>query len=371
MEDLNNKRNLSKYDKYILFFVIYTISFFLFFKTLGYTIPFVLALIIAAIIVKPIRWFARKFKIKETNSLLVLTFLILIFGSIASLITWLIIKLVNQIGQLANSGYDFFNKNYDSIAKWFQRQYDWVVSNLSSVDPDIVESGRDVVKDSVTYLKDGLLGLGSTLGNFTINLASSLPTFFLIIIFTIVCSFLFAKVILKNPKFIYKFLPISSSQKDKLESITEESKNMLLKYGMSYLIIISITGAISTIAYFILGVPYALLLGLLTAFLDLLPVLGVAATYVPIALYYLYLGNYTIPIGIAILYVVVTIGRNIWEPKIVSSSLDISPIITIMAIFIGLKLNGIAGMIYFIFMAVTFKILQNVGVLDSLEDKNK
>lgn len=371
MEDLNKERNLSKYDKYILFFVIYTITFFLFFKTLGYTIPFVLAFIIAAIIVKPIRWFAGKFKIKETNSLLVLTFLIFIFGSIASLITWLIIKLVNQIGQLANSGYEFFNKNYDSIAKWFQRQYDWVVSNLSSVDSDLVESGRDVINDSVTYLKDALLGFGSSLGNFAINLASSLPTFFLIIIFTIVCSFLFAKLILKNPNFMYKFLPVTKNQKEKLQNITAESKNMLVKYGMSYLIIISITGAISTIAYFILGVPYALLLGLITAFLDLLPVLGVAATYVPIAVYYLYLGNYTIPIGIGILYVVVTIGRNIWEPKIVSSSLDINPIITIMAIFIGLKLNGIMGMIYFIFMAVAFKILQNVGVLDNLEDKNK
>ena len=286
MEDINKQNNLSKYDKYILFFVIYTISFFLFFKTLGYTIPFVLALLISALIVKPIRWFAQKFKLKETNSFLVLSFLLLIFGSIASIIIWAIIKLSNQIVQLVNSGYNFVNNNYDSIASWFQKQYDWVVSNLSSIDPDIVESGRDVVKDSVTYLKDGLLGFGSAVGNFTINTASSLPTFFLIIIFTIVCSFLFAKVILKNPNFIYKYLPINNSQKKRLKNIAKESKNMLFKYGMSYLIIISITGVISTIAYLILGVPYAFLLGILTAFLDLLPVLGVAATYLPIALYY-------------------------------------------------------------------------------------
>lgn len=371
MEDINKKTYLSKYDKYILFFIIYTISFFLFFETLGYTIPFVLALLISAIIVKPIRWFTHKFNLKKTNSIVVLSFLLIIFGSIGSLITWIVIKLANQIGQLANSGYKFFNNNYDSIADWFQRQYDWVVSNLSAVDPDIIESGRDVIKDSITYLKDGLLGFGSSIGNFTINIASSLPTFFLIIIFTIVCSFLFTKLILQQPDFMYKFLPIRKTQKEKIKNIIKESKSMLLKYALSYLIIISITGVISTVAYLILGIPYAFLLGLITAFLDLLPVLGVAATYLPIALYYLYLGNYVVPIGIAVLYVIVTIGRNILEPRIVASSLDINPIITIMAIFIGLKLNGVFGMVYLIFMAVTFKILQNVGVLETFEDKNK
>jgi predicted PurR-regulated permease PerM len=48
-----------------------------------------------------------------------------------------------------------------------------------------------------------------------------------------------------------------------------------------------------------------------------------------------------------------------------------NPIITIMAIFIGLKLNGIIGMFYLMFMAVGYKVFQKVGVLDTFGDTPK
>jgi predicted PurR-regulated permease PerM len=144
---------------------------------------------------------------------------------------------------------------------------------------------------------------------------------------------------------------------------------MVVRYSLSYLLIIMITGVISMIGYLILGIPYALILGLVTAFLDLLPVLGVSAAYIPLAIYYFTQGNMTIPIGLGILWIIVAVGRNIWEPRILSSSLNINPIITIMAIFIGLKLAGIIGMFFLIFMAVGFKVLQTVGVLDRFNQK--
>ncbi|MGB4589707.1 MAG: sporulation integral membrane protein YtvI [Clostridiaceae bacterium] len=367
MED-NQSSYIKKYDKIIIYFVIYTIVFITFVKTLPYTIPFVLALIIASIITPIIKLLAKWTKQKIGNNLLILFSMLIFYGIIGTLVTFFIIKVFDQSTLLITNAIEYINTNYESIAKWVQAQYEWLISNIQNLDPSIIESGRTMLGTMLNSLQNILVSIGSAIGGFALTLISQVPTFFLIVIFTVVCSFFFTKMFLKTPDVMYKYLPTSKSDDKRLKYIIGEGKNMVIRYGLSYLLVILITGAISTVGYMIMGIPYALILGVITAFLDLMPVLGVSAAYVPLAIYYLAIGNYTIPVGLGILYIIVAVGRNIWEPRIVASSLDMNPIITIMAIFIGLKLNGIVGMFYLMFMAVGYKVLQKVKVLDTFED---
>lgn len=364
----NRNAYIKKYDKIVIYFVAYTIIFFTFMNTLPYTLPFVLALIISSALVPVIRLLRRWTKAKISNNLLILFSLLIFYGIIGTLITYLIILMVNQSTLLVTNIIEYVNTNYEGIAKWIQGQYDWLISNLQNLDPGIIESGRNMLETMLTSLKDLLLSVGSAIGSFALTMITQIPNLLLIIIFTIICSFFFTKLFLNESGTVYKYLPTSKKDENRLEYIIKEGKNMVIRYGLSYLLVIFITGAISTVAYMIMGVPYALIWGILTAFLDLLPILGVSAAYVPMALYYMAMGNYTIPIGLGILWIIVAVGRNIWEPRIVASSLDLNPIITIMAIFIGLKLNGIIGLFYLMFMAVGFKVFQKVGVLDTFGD---
>lgn len=367
MEDYQSSY-IRKYDKIIIYFVIYTIVFVTFTKTLPYTIPFVLALIIASIITPIIKILSKWTKQKIGNNVLILFSMLIFYGIIGSLFTLFTIKVIDQSTLLITNGIEYINTNYESIARWVQEQYEWLISNIQNIDPGIIESGRTMLGTMLNSVKDVLVSIGSAIGGFALSLIGQVPTFFLIVIFTVVCSFFFTKMFLKTPDVMYKYLPTSKKDDKRLKYIIGEGKNMLIRYGLSYLLVILITGAISTVGYMIMGIPYALILGLITAFLDLMPILGVSAAYVPLAIYYLAIGNYTIPVGLGILYIIVAVGRNIWEPRIVASSLDMNPIITIMAIFIGLKINGIIGMFYLMFMAVGYKVLQKVQVLDTFED---
>lgn len=370
MEDYRNSY-IKKYDKILLYFVFYTLAFLFFIKTLPYTIPFVMAFVVAAIVAPLVKLIMRITKQKKGVTGLILANLLVFYGLIGTLITFLTVKLFNQTAMLATNTVTYINDNYESIAKWFQTQYEWIVSNLQNLDPAIVESGRQMLSSTLNSLKNVLVTVGSAIGTFTLNLIAQVPNLLLIIIFTIVCSYFFTRMLIKNPDFLYDYLPTSSSEENRLKVIIKEGKNMILRYSLSYLLIIMITGVISTVGYMILGVPYPLLWGIITAFLDLMPVLGVSAAYVPIGIYYLLSGNYFVPVGLGILWVIVAVGRNIWEPRIVSSSLDINPVITIMAIFIGLKIAGVVGMFYLMFMAVGFKVLQKVGVLDTFGDQEQ
>ncbi len=360
---------IKKYDKILIYLVLYTIVVITFFKTLPYTIPFVLAFIIASIVSPVIKKLITWTKNKINQNLLILATLLTFYGIIGTLITALTIRLVNQTALFIVNTVSYINDNYDSIVNWFQDQYEWIVSNVQSLDPAIIESGSEMLSSTLNSLKDVLISMGRVIGGFAIDTVAGLPTLMLIVIFTVVCSFFFTKKFINNPGFIYNYLPTSDKQENRVRDVITEGRNMIVRYSLSYLLIILITGVISMIGYLILGIPYALVLGLLTAFLDLLPILGVSAAYVPLAIYYFAQGNITIPVGLGILWIIVAVGRNIWEPRILSSSLDINPIITIMAIFIGLKVAGIIGMFFLIFMAVGFKVLQTVGVLDRFNSK--
>ena len=352
-----------KYDKILIYFVIYTIAFFALVKTLPYTLPFVIAFIIAAVITPLVKKIVDWTKNKINYNIIIIAVLLVFYGIIGTTITAFSIKIVQQVILLGSNASVYINENYDTIIDWFQRQYDWIVSNIKSLDPDIVQSGSELLSSTLSSLQGVLVSIGKALGNFTIGTISSLPTFLLIVIFTMVCSYFFTKKLVINPGFIYNYFPTSTRQENRVKDIIDEAKNMIFRYGFSYLLIIMITGAISLTGYLILGVPYALVLAILTAFLDLLPVLGVTATYIPIAIYFYAQGNLRIPIGIGIMYAIITIGRNIWEPRILSSTMNINPVFTIMALFIGLKLAGFMGVIYLITMIVGFKILQTVHVL--------
>lgn len=363
----NRSSYIKKYDKILIYFTVYTITFFIFVKTLPYTIPFVLAFAIASIVSPLIKKLTVWTKEKVNENFLILASLLTFYGLIGTLIVSLIIRLVNQSILLVTNTVNYINSNYDAIVAWIQAQYDWIASNIQELDPSIIETGSEMLTKALGSLQEVVIALGKALGGFALSFVAGLPNLMLIIIFTIVCSFFFTKKLLNNPEFIYAYLPTSDREENKVKNIITQGKNMVVRYGVSYMLIILITGVISVVGYLILGIPYPLVLGLITAFLDLLPVLGVSAAYVPLAVYYFFQGNYTVPIGLGILWVIVAVGRNIWEPKILSSSLDINPVVTIAAIFIGLKMAGILGMFFLIFMAVGFKVLQTVGVLDTFQ----
>lgn len=361
--ELNKEVFFKKYDKILIYFVIYTIVFFTFVKTLPYTIPFVMAFIIAAIVtplIKKIRGWTNN---KVNHNIIIISVLLIFYGILGTIVTTFLIRIIKQAILLVSNTTIYINNNYDSIADWFQRQYDWIVSNIQSLDPEIVQSGSDLLRNTLSSVQDILISAGKALGSFTISTFTALPTFMLIIIFTMVCSYFFTKKLVIKPDFIYNYFPTSNRQENRVKDIFTEGKNMVLRYGFSYFLIIVITGLISVTGYLILGIPYALVLAIVTAFLDLLPVLGVSATYVPLAIYYYVQGSVRIPIGLGIMYLIVIVGRNIWEPKILSTSLNINPVFTIMALFIGLKLAGFIGVFYLITLVVGFKILQTVGVL--------
>lgn len=120
--------------------------------------------------------------------------------------------------------------------------------------------------------------------------------------------------------------------------------SLVRQYVRAYLLLLVITFLELYIALSLLGVEYHFLIAALTALLDILPLFGVGIVLIPWAIVLLLGRKFYQGIGLLITYAVVTVVRQIIEPRVVSGSLGLHPLLTLFCMYVGYRLFGILGM---------------------------
>lgn len=345
---------LEKIDRLLIFVVIYTAIFLIFFKTLPYILPFVLAFIFSLILQRPTKFLIAKLKFKNVLASLITT--ILFFTVILSILSLIMTSLISELIQLGRNTQQYFidTSSLSNILNYIKDYY-------NRLDPSVVNTIQSYLTSSLAKISAILTSLVSGTVTWLLNFIASIPSLIMIILFTFLSTYFFTKELSTAKTRVKGFIPFGSSER--LLSIYKEAKKMLGNYLFSYSIIIFITFIETLIGFLFFKVKYALLLSIICAIADVLPILGIGTIYLPVALVYYFSKQYVIVIGILVLYILVSVIRQIIEPKIVSSSLGIHPVPILAAIFIGLKINGIAGMFFFIFLVVFYTIFKKVNIL--------
>ena len=112
----------------------------------------------------------------------------------------------------------------------------------------------------------------------------------------------------------------------------------------SYVMIMMLTFTELSILFTLFGIEHAVLKAALIAVFDIMPILGTGGIVIPWAVVSLVLGYTELGIQLLIIYAIVTVIRNYMEPKIVGTQLGLHPIITLVTMFIGLRLFGFWAM---------------------------
>lgn len=347
---------INKIDKISLFFIIYTLFFFIFFNTLNYTLPFVIAFLCALILRKPTIYISQKLRIKKGSASLITT--VVFFTIIITILTLGVIVIGQEAIQLGKNTQAYISKNsneiYNSLYK-LQKYY-------NNLDPYIINTLEKNLTNFITKTSNIVVNLSGKLVSYIINLVATIPYILMVILFTLLTTYFFTKDI-STSKIDLKNLMLGDKA-DKILKIYSETKKMLTNYIFSYMIIILITFLETIIVFLIFRVKYAIILSVICAVADLLPIIGIGAIYIPLAFIYLIIfKNYVAFVGLLICYILVSIIRQIIEPKIVSSTLGIHPVAVLAALFIGLKLNGILGVIFCIFLVIFFNIFRKLDML--------
>lgn len=193
----------------------------------------------------------------------------------------------------------------------------------------------------------GLVGqtIGSLFGLFSVLFLIPVYIFLL----------LFYKELILN--FLYEVF--SEENSARVAEILNQTKMAIQSYIVGLLIEAAIVAVLNSTALFILGVKYALLIGVIGAILNMVPYIGgIIAIALPVLMATVTKDGYSTQFGVIIAYAVIQfIDNNILVPRIVSSKVQINALISIIVVLLVGALWGVAGMFLSIPMVAVLKII--------------
>ena len=198
-------------------------------------------------------------------------------------------------------------------------------------------------------------GLSVTAVRLVSVIVTGLPNVILSIILTIVSTFFISLDFDKVVGFLKSCLP-TNMQTTVSETVTT-GVSSFRKILVSYIAIMFMSFAELSIGFLLMRIPYAVGFALLVAVIDIMPILGTGLVLIPWAIIAAILGNYSMALGVALLYVIMLVVRNIVEPKLVGQQMGLHPLATLVSMFVGLQLFGIFGLFGFpIILSLYFKL---------------
>lgn len=176
------------------------------------------------------------------------------------------------------------------------------------------------------------------------------------------------------------FIIRSFQQYTKTERVKEvlgEVMNVSRQYIKGVLLVVLILAVLNSVGLLLFGIKYALIIGVLSACLNIIPYLGnVVGCAIPMAIALATKDSYWYPLGVGMMYVgIQLVEGNIITPNIVGSQVNINPFIAVIALFVGGLIWGIAGIILAIPLTAIIRVIlsysktfEPIGILLSDED---
>ena len=119
------------------------------------------------------------------------------------------------------------------------------------------------------------------------------------------------------------------------------------------------------IGLFILRVDYVLVVSFIIAFLDFLPILGAGIVMIPWAVIAFLCADYRRAVGLLIVWGATQLLRQVIQPKYVGESIGIRPLPTLILLYFGYCIAGMAGLILAIPVGYVLLNLYQAGLFDT------
>lgn len=378
--------DVEKRRKFIInvayFGIVIALCFFFFKYAMGTLSPIIVAFIIAALLQRPKNFILRKTPVKKglasTICVLGLLAVVLFFTAligvriaqeIGGFIDYVMLQLQNidsLVNTIENALLNFVS-NFpaflsttlkENIATLFVEIREWLAGTSDNFTQDI--AGTLGGSFSLSWITAPISGVIST--------ARQIPS----VIIATVISIVAACFITADYDLIKQFIKAQLTEK-KAKDVSRALallKSSLGKMGKAYLSIICITFIELSIGFYVLRLlgifssNYIAVISLVTAIIDIIPVLGTGTVLLPWIAYSLITGNFPMAIGLAIMYASITVIRQIIEPKFVAGQLGLPPFLTISAMYVGLKIIGVLGMFIAPMIIIMLKLLNDEGILN-------
>lgn len=344
--------------------IILAMTYFIAKYLLGILFPFVLGFLIALSLTPLVKWINKKININ--NKIISIIVLLLFYGIIGSGLFVLFLKIFTILKNLFESLPAIFQNDIQPLINQFT---EWSKEIFYQINPEIIDFIQQFDKNIMDQLASIVKNFSTSSINLLTAMVTKLPRFLIAFFLTIISSFFIAIDFDK----IINFLNYQITDKNRylFSSIKRNGIDVVVNFVKAYGILLSVTFVESAIGLSLMKIDNAIGISIIIAMVDILPVLGTGTILVPWALIQFFNGNISDAIGLAVLYIIITIIRQILEPRVVGDSIGLYPLVTLISMFLGVKIFGPLGLLGLPIVITILVKLHEEGIVEIWRDPNK
>ena len=300
--------------------------------------PFIIAIPLAAALQPVIRFAQNKLKIKRGISVLICVLLLL--GILVGIAYWGVAIVLEQAPQVVGQSGSMITEAVNTL---HQAAENLVSNSVDTFSPQVQTLLRNTMDDALVRISSWATEIVASVVSFTVSLVTGTPYGVIYISFLAMALYF----ITIHYGEIRSYLP--GGKRRRQDSNTTQLTNSALRSLMGYL---KVQGTfaimvliISLICLRIFGFRYSGALAILAGLMEMIPMVGSGLMYILMSIVFFLTGNTLWGIQVLALTGVLQLLRRILEPKLMSDSIGISPLLSLIGMFVGMRFGGIVGLI--------------------------
>ena len=300
--------------------------------------PFIIAIPLAAALQPVISFAQKKMKIKRGISVLICVLLLL--GILVGMTYWGVTIVLEQAPHVVGQSGNMITEAINTLQQAFEN----LVSNASdNVSPQVQELLRNTMQDALSRISYWATDAATDVVTFAVNMVTGLPYGVIYISFLAMALYF----ITIHYGEIRSYLP--GGKRRRQDSNTTQLTNSALRSLMGYLRVQGTFAlmvlVVSLISLRIFGFRYSGALSILAGLMEMIPMVGSGLMYILMGIVFFLTGNTAWGVQVLVLTGVLQLLRRILEPKLMSDSIGISPLLSLIGMFVGMRFGGILGLI--------------------------
>lgn len=323
------------------------------FFILPISVPLIVAFITALFLEPVIRLLKHRTKLNRHLAVLIVFLLFVILIGVSGYI--LSTKVIGEVVQIVDNAPSYINE----ITKVWESFEDEITTTTQDLPPIVV----DEVSDQVTnFLQKTRTELTSYVNIENVKtIFTNIPNYLVNLIVYLIALFLFMLELPRLKKKTYSYLTDKTAEK--VSFMTSRLTYVVMGFIKAQFLVSVIIFIVSLIGLLFIAPEIALIMSLIIWIIDVIPLIGSIIIMGPWTLYHVITGDAALAAKLGILTITLLVIRRTIEPKVMGTHIGLSPLATLISMYLGLKLFGVLGFFIGPMILIIYNSAREAGLI--------
>jgi len=311
--------------------------------------PFLFSIAMAYLLSPLVSWLEKR-RLKRAFASLLVIFVFMLGLIILGI--FLVPQLVSEIGDLINQTVTALPQ----VRDWLQNT---VLPSLSRLPVDLQKLQNALLEDLPGKLKSVLETVGHGALNFTATISAVLGQLLNVILIPVLTYYFLNDGQQLWEQFVLRLFP--AERRASVQHKVQIADDMMSGFLRGQVTVMAIVGVLSGVGMAIVGVPYAIFVGLMSGLLNIIPYVGLLISLILTLVVALFTANpFATMIKAAIVFAIVQgLEGSVISPKIVGEKVGLHPMIVILSVLVGAQFFGFWGLLLAVPVAAIINVFVN------------